>query len=358
MFKIRPASGGGSSSSSGKIDIRGYGSSDWNKSSNDAWEKSSKIRKSNRGLQVKYLPLVLGMMVLFIIASMRQAKVNSSNVIQDVQNNHAFGLKMETNTSTKTETTKQEETKLAEKVAALSTTVRQYKPPTGSFMETDPTAVKMTRELQEWTQKLILARYGDHSFRVVLELEFPPSIPDYDQGKAGRVVFEMAPVQLIPCSVFYFLEIARTFQKGNFIRNADHVLQASVVSKVRQEMPFQEYSPEHPHAKGTTGYAGRPSGPQFYISTMDNTKNHGPGSQQKANPHEADANFGRVVEGMDDVVPRIHSVPQKEFLDKENFVKISTMTILYGDKNTDGSMSSAAVHWKEWYPSTSTINEA
>jgi hypothetical protein len=31
---------------------------------------------------------------------------------------------------------------------------------------------------------------------------------------------------------------------------------------------FQEYSPKFPHEKFTVGYAGRPGGPDFYISTM------------------------------------------------------------------------------------------
>ena len=40
------------------------------------------------------------------------------------------------------------------------------------------------------------------------------------------------------------------------------------------------------------GFAGRPGGPAFYISTVDNTRNHGPGSQ--GSKTEADACFGRV----------------------------------------------------------------
>lgn len=57
----------------------------------------------------------------------------------------------------------------------------------------------------------------------------------------------------------------------------------------------------------------------------------GPGSQQQKNPFEADANFGTVVEGMDDVVPRIHSVPQDGWLDKENQINIIRKTILIPD---------------------------
>lgn len=59
--------------------------------------------------------------------------------------------------------------------------------------------------------------------------------------------------------------------------------------------------------------------------------NQGPGSQQAKNPYEADANFGTVVEGFDDVVPRIHTIPQKEWLDAKNQIKIISKTVLISD---------------------------
>ena len=100
------------------------------------------------------------------------------------------------------------------------------------------------------------------------------------------IVIELAPIELIPCSVFYFLELARGWTKGSFHRNAAHVLQVQSHSAyIKASMPFQEYSPQHPHKYGTVGYAGRPSGPGWYVSIKDNTHNHGPGSQQKWVPY-------------------------------------------------------------------------
>lgn len=72
-------------------------------------------------------------------------------------------------------------------------------------------------------------------------------------------------------------------------------------------------------------YAGRPGGPAFYISTVDNTKNHGPGSQ--GSETEADACFGKILRGLD-VVHRIQRMPgadpdQNYFVaDESNHVKI------------------------------------
>lgn len=129
--------------------------------------------------------------------------------------------------------------------------------------------------------------------------------------------------------MFNFLEIARTWKGGAFHRNANHVLQVKAHSGVTQPMPFQEYSEKYPHAKGTVGYAGRPSGPAFYISIRDNSKNHGPGSQQKKNPYEADSVIGTVIQGMDDVVPRIHTMPFDGFdKDRAKWVLIRRMTVL------------------------------
>ena len=125
------------------------------------------------------------------------------------------------------------------------------------------------------------------------------------------------------------MEIARTWKNGAFHRNAGHVLQAMAHSDVTKSMPFQEYQKEYPHKKGTMGYAGRPSGPEFYISIQDNSQNHGPGSQQTKNPHEADSIIGTVIQGMDDVVPRIHTMPGKEFIgDKKKWVLIKSMIIM------------------------------
>lgn len=58
--------------------------------------------------------------------------------------------------------------------------------------------------------------------------------------------------------------------------------------------------------KYTLGYAGRPGGPDFYISTRDNTDNHGPGGQGSyEDPTEADPCFAKVIDGFN-IVDRMH----------------------------------------------------
>ena len=64
-------------------------------------------------------------------------------------------------------------------------------------------------------------------------------------------------------------------------------------------VPFQEYDASFPHVPHSVGLAGRPGGPDFYISTKDNTFNHGPGSQNAEARHtgEADPCFAKVIGG-------------------------------------------------------------
>jgi cyclophilin family peptidyl-prolyl cis-trans isomerase len=76
--------------------------------------------------------------------------------------------------------------------------------------------------------------------------------------------------------------------------------------------------------------AGRPGGPDFYVSTEDNTRNHGPGGQASyALPGEADPCFGKVVEGFE-AVDRMHkmSVQPGGYRRMKNFVAIKSVKIL------------------------------
>ena len=77
---------------------------------------------------------------------------------------------------------------------------------------------------------------------------------------------------------------------------------------------------------------GRPGGPEFYISTVDNSANHGPGSQ--GSKTEADGIFGRVVPGSpgEDVVRRMQKQPGRGpsgFIDSaKNFIDIVSLQLV------------------------------
>jgi hypothetical protein len=231
-------------------------------------------------------------------------------------------------------------------VEELDAEVRRIKL-TGVIMEKDEESLAATKKLQDATRTLMAAKYGpEEPYRVEVVLEFQDTIADFkEKGPDGTVLLEMAPSRLVPHSVFSFLEISRQWTGRGFHRIAGHVLQVSAISPVKH-LAFQEYSPEFPHKKGTVGYAGRPSGPAWYLSIMDNSKNHGPGSQQKKNPYEADSCFGKVIRGFDDEVQRIAKIPDKGFIaDRRKHVIIKKMRILVpgsGPDSVDGY-----VEWKE-----------
>lgn len=241
---------------------------------------------------------------------------------------------------------------LVERVQMLDQKVRQIKAnlPKGHFMETDEKGVAATKSLQDATRALLSARYGNREpYRVKIGLKFKPSNPTTaTMGVDDSFVIELASSTLQPHSIFTFLELSRHWseKKGAFHRRAEHVLQVLVEGRPVPHLAFQEYSPQYPHTRGTVGYAGRPSGPEWYVSILDNSADHGPGTQQKENPYEADSCFGRVVEGFDSVVmQRINKMPGTEFLEEPNHVLIDYMTILV-PKGGDGE------GYEEWHPSS------
>mmetsp|Transcript_13069 Transcript_13069/g.21630 ORF Transcript_13069/g.21630 Transcript_13069/m.21630 type:complete len:310 (+) Transcript_13069:228-1157(+) len=209
------------------------------------------------------------------------------------------------------------------------------------FFEKDSSAQAAAKALQDTTRKLLHKRYGmQEPYRVAVDLEFQDTMPDFaENGKQGSFVIELAPSSLQPHSIYTFLEVSRQWKEGGaFHRIAPHVLQVMVKTHSKiQHLAFQEYSPEYPHKERTVGYAGRPSGPAWYVSIIDNSRNHGPGSQQKRNPYEADSCFGTVIDGWDSVI-RITKVQGEGFLsDANKHVLIKTMTIQTPSAGGDGS---------------------
>jgi hypothetical protein len=219
---------------------------------------------------------------------------------------------------------------------------------TGVIMETDAKSLEATGRLQEAARALCKERFGDFGsrpYRIQIQLEYQdPGLQTDDPNKHATFFIETAPLEWIPYSVYNFLEVARGYQSGGFHRRAGHVLQATTKSYLRQQpLAFQEYSKQYPHVQGTVGYCGRPSGHNgcWYISTMDNTQNHGPGSQQKKNTYEADANFGRVVNddgSYDALVRRIReSMKVDGFLNNpKDWVLVTSMEIMIPDEDNSG----------------------
>lgn len=195
----------------------------------------------------------------------------------------------------------------------------------GVIMATDDRAKEPILALQRVTRELIVKRYGPAPYQVEMEITFPSVMPDAIDGK---ILIELAPIELTPHVVFVFLEIVRNWSGGAFNRVAGHVLQTHVAGHSKN-LAFQEYHPDFPHKQYTLGYAGRPGGPPFYISTIDNVKNHGPGSQ--GSDTEADGCFGKVLEGFSVIedIKKHPSTGNMGFISSsENYIDITTIKLL------------------------------
>jgi len=105
-----------------------------------------------------------------------------------------------------------------------------------------------------------------------------------------------------------------------FLHRVHHIIQAIPITSSGIEkreqfespnmlMSFPEYDSRYPHDKYTVGFSGRPGGPEFYISTQDNAKFHGPGGQSRYEElaHDADPCFGKVIRGHN-VIDRMHQL--------------------------------------------------
>jgi len=113
---------------------------------------------------------------------------------------------------------------------------------------------------------------------------------DLSSSSSHVLVLEMAPLDVMPHSVFTFLEMvdAKLIDGCSFILNAMNIVKAAPLpydgSRASQKVKaftrlgldtvsFREYSSNYPHEKFTVGFAADGS-PDFYINTENNTELH------------------------------------------------------------------------------------
>lgn len=169
----------------------------------------------------------------------------------------------------------------------------------GRAIEKDDEAQAKIPHVQNLIRTYVINKYGPGPHMLEMDITLPNYLTAPKGGQRAKLLIEMAPIQYLPYTVYFFLEnIVNGFKKGSFHRNAGHVLQAMLNRKdglKQTNFAWQEYSPMFAHKKYTMGFAGRPSGSSaIYVSTLDNTFNHGPGSQ--GSKTEADVCWGKLAD--------------------------------------------------------------
>ena len=207
----------------------------------------------------------------------------------------------------------------------------------GRPIETDPEAQAKVPEVQNLIRTFLVNKYGPGPYKIEMDLTLPNYLTLPEGGQKTKISIEMAPIEYVPYAVYFFLEhIIQGFHHGAFHRNAGHVLQAMLhrdEGLKHTNFAWQEYSSAFPHKQFTLGYAGRPSGSSaIYISTLDNTYNHGPASQ--GSKTEADVCWGKLVDEHSKEVMRIMQKQKggakgSGFVSKkENFIHIDAIRLV------------------------------
>ena len=153
-----------------------------------------------------------------------------------------------------------------------------------------------------------------------------------DSSSSNILILEMAPLDLMPHSVFTFLEMvdSKLFDGCSFILHAMNVVKAaplpydgsSASQKVKafarlglDTVSFREYSPNYPHEMYTVGFAADGS-PSFYINTNNNT-----------DQHVGEPCFARIISGFD-TVERMKTEPTRNGMWYRKRIGIKRVTIL------------------------------
>eukprot|EP00980_Cylindrotheca_fusiformis_P003831 scaffold858_cov123-Cylindrotheca_fusiformis.AAC.7 len=193
-------------------------------------------------------------------------------------------------------------------------------------------AEHLKEQVKEISKLDAIARYGAGVQRVEIELIFLDSTNNEQDDGPTTFVIEMAPIDLMPHSVYTFLEMTSSglLDGCSFILNAMHVLKAAplpydgssplqkaqeFLDKGLESVAFREYSPDYPHERYTVGFAADGS-PSFYINTEDNSK-----------IHVGDPCFAKIVSGLDTIRRMEHS-PTRNGIWLEQRIGIRKATVL------------------------------
>lgn len=213
----------------------------------------------------------------------------------------------------------------------------------------------LQREIQKVSLRELKSRYGEGPAKIGIHVSFPSS-------KKSNFTIELASPSLMPHSTLAFLEYVRLglYSGSAFYLNAPHVLQGGPGSNTtlkqafhdHHRVSFREYSLEYPHKKYTLGFVGHAldgtAGPDFYLNKIDNTRNHGPETEEEeenlnddqgelivpevikrgVKVKEPDPCFAKVIDGLEVVDEIFQLVPLDEEEEDGWFAQEEALTII------------------------------
>ena len=202
--------------------------------------------------------------------------------------------------------------------------------------------------IQETSLRDATRKYGTGVLRVQLSLEF---LSDRDRAKPSSehgetthhhpqqqqqhvLILEMAPLELMPHSVYTFLEMVdnNLLDGCSFILNAMNIIKAAPLPYEKgmltakqmnqnfhhlglETVSFREYNPAFPHEQYTVGFAADGS-PDFYINLGDNTEEH-----------SGEPCFARIVSGFE-TVQKMQAEPLRSGMWIKKRIGIQKATVL------------------------------
>ena len=126
---------------------------------------------------------------------------------------------------------------------------------------------------------------------------------------------QTAPNELMPHSLFTFMTMVqdKVWDDSLFMHKWSHIIQAiedPIHNKHdldKYQLAFPEYTDKFPHDQFSMGFSGNSSTPNFFLNTIDNVRDHGPGGQTTgAILNDADPCFGKIIFGKESLTKLIN----------------------------------------------------
>jgi len=184
----------------------------------------------------------------------------------------------------------------------------------------------MRNNIQEASRRSLISKYGTPPYFVKFSVHFPPTEQyDFNEVK-GAFIVEMAPFEIMPHSIDVFLESVKlmsydgcafSLRTDNLVAllpegpTGENLLNKFIESGVRMSPVFSEYTKSYPHKQYSIGFTTYPTGPSFFISTIDNTETFVTEFDESGNRLPADPCIGRIIHGID-TVNLINSMPRSD----------------------------------------------